>query len=603
MAIEEIVQSLKADIIAGKIHPEGKLPPERELQTRYGVGRGTIREALKVLKGMGLIEIRKGRGGGAFLSPNAAETASESMAGFFKVEEFDIRGFTEFRKMIEPKIIFFAASNRTDGDIGKIKAAIDLLNTETASLDIFANATEAFFKALAEATQNDYLIAFYQPILRILSQTAKMVYEIPKCMETSRYFYTEICKCVENGEPGKGEMIAESYLVQIDNYVRTAKQYGISIGRRKGTIKWGIIQDLSSATVDYGKQSAMGLIDAARFVNENGGINGRKLELLVHDDKYLLAEGANVYQRFRDEEQVFGIYAQSTGTNQAIAPQAMEDRIFMFSGAPSAKLCDALNYPLYFCIYPTYSDMARVAIKHIRDTWINDTRNPRLVFIFPDNPYGRDPLDAAKRYARRLNVDVGPDRIIDWPTIDTSEQLTAMQAYDPDFVFISSTAKNAVNIFKDAHRLGIRSQFICNIRVFNEELLRLGTTIVEGALGVQPLAFYGEKVPGMSKIVKAHDKWHPYHYPTLIYVEGWANILVLAAALKNADDAGELTPEGLKNAFERFRDFDTGGLTPPISYFENDHRPTAKSRISRISNEAFIPVSDDIDVGRTPEFL
>lgn len=366
-------------------------------------------------------------------------------------------------------------------------------------------------------------------------------------METSQYFYTQIVEAIDNREPGKGEIVSESYLIQIENYVKNSRRYGISIGGQKKTIRWGVIQDLTSATVDYGKQSAMGLIDAARYVNENGGINGKKLELIVHDDKYLIAEGEKIYQRFRDEDNVFGIYAQSTGTNQS--------------------------------------------------------RNPRMVYLFPDNPYGRNPLEAAKSYAKKLDVEVGPDQIINWPTIDTSAQLTAMQEYDPDFAYISSTAKKAVSIFKDAHRLDIKTKFICNMRVFNEELIRLGMSTVDGALGIQPLAFYGEKVPGMEKIVKSHDKWHPYHYPTLIYVEGWANVLVLAAALKVADDAGELSPEGLKNAFENFRNFSTEGLTPPISYFENDHRATTETRLFKISNDTFTPISDYIDVGRTPGFL
>ncbi|MBT3179013.1 MAG: ABC transporter substrate-binding protein, partial [Desulfobacula sp.] len=192
--------------------------------------------------------------------------------------------------------------------------------------------------------------------------------------------------------------------------------------------------------------------------------------------------------------------------------------------------------------------------------------------------------------------------IINWPTIDASEQLTAMQEFDPDFAIISSTAKNAVSIFKDAHRLGIKTKFICNIRVFNEELIRLGTSTVEGALGIQPLAFYGEKVPGMEKIIRAHDKWHPYHRPTLVYVEGWANILVLSAALKIADNAGELNAPGLKKAFEQFENFDTEGLTPLINYSKTDHRPTTETRIYKIQNHKFIPAVDSISVNRTKSF-
>jgi branched-chain amino acid transport system substrate-binding protein len=603
MVIEEIVKSIKKDIAEGKFRPDRRLPGAKELQEQFGVGRGTIREAIKILEGMGLVWIKKGRNGGVFLTDNSGQLALGSIASTFQLEESKILPFIEFRKMIEPKMTFFAASNRTDVDIKKLKAALEPLDSEAPSLELFVKATELFYNALAAATQNDYFTIFYSQTLGALTQATKLIYEIPKCVETSRYFYTQIVETIDNKEPGKGEIVSESYLVQIGDYIKNAKRLGLSIVGRKKNIKWGIIQDLSNMTVDYGKECAMGLIDAARYVNENGGINGKKLELIVHDDKYLLEEGKRIYQRFRDRHKVFGIYIQATGTNQVIASKAMQDGIFMFSGAPSAELGDPSAFPYYFCIYPTYSDMARVAIKHIRETWTNPNRNPRLVYLFPDNPYGRDPLKAAKIYAKELEVEIGPDQIINWPTIDASTQLTSMQEYNPDFAFISSTAKNAVSIFKDAHRLAIKTKFICNMRVFNEELIRLGATTVEGALGVQPIAFYGQNVPGMNKIVKAHDKWHPYHYPTLLYVEGWANVLILTVALKIADDAGKLTPGGLKKAFESFRNFNTGGLTPPISYFEHDHRATTESRIYKISDGKYIPESDSIDVGRTPRFI
>ncbi len=603
MVIEEIVKSIKKDIAEGKFRPDQRLPVEKVLQEQFSVGRGTIREAIKILEGMGLVWIKKGRKGGVFLTDDSVQLAWASLSSKFQLEESKILSYIEFRKMIEPKMTFFAASNRTGDDIKKIKAALEQFDSEALSLELFAAATEAFYKTLAAATQNNYFVNFYRQTLSALAQATKLVYEIPKCAETSRYFYAQIFEAIENKEPGKGEIVSESYLVQIGDFVKNARQHGIHIAGRKKTIKWGIIQDLSNMTVDYGKQSAMGLIDAARYVNENGGINGKELELIVHDDKYIIEEGEKIYQRFRDEEKVFGIYVQATGTNLKIAHRAMQDEIFMFSGAPSAKLCDPAEFPYYFCIYPTYSDMARIAIKHIRETWTNPDRNPRLVFLFPDNPYGRDPLNASKSYAEELEIEIGPDQIINWPTIDTSAQLSAMQEYNPDFAFISSTAKNAVSIFKDAHRMAIKTKFICNMRAFNEELIRLGSTTVEGALGVQPLAFYGDNVSGMEKIVKAHDQWHPYHYPTLIYIDGWANILVLVAALKMADDAGELSAAGLKKVFEGFRNFNTEGLTPPISFFEHDHRASTKTRVFKISNDAFIPVSDYIDVGRSKRFI
>lgn len=603
MIIEEIVKAIKTDIASGKIGSHEKLPSERKLQELFGVGRGTIREAIKILEGMGLLVIKKGRAGGAFLTPNSNQIASESLANLFKVEESNVLAFIEFRKTMEPKIVFNAALNKTDANLLKLKEAINLLGRETTTRELYITATRNFFEAIAESTQNKYVIAFYNQVVPVLTETAKLIYEIPKTIDLSVHFYSQIYEAIVAGDPAKGEMISDAYLVQIENSVKNAKHFGAPFVRRNGTIKWGVILDLTSITLDYGKQCAMGMIDAARYINENGGINGKKLELIIHDDKYELSEGLKAYKRFRDDEKILGLYIQSTGTNLSIAPMATEDGMFVFTGTTTAKLTNPQKYPNYFSVGPTYSDMVRAATKYIRDTWTVKTRDPKLVFIFPDNVYGRHLLEAGKMYADEIGVEVGPDQIINWPTLDATPQLLLMREFDPDYAFITSTAMNAATILKDSKRLGIRTQFICNLRTFNEDLPRLTMGAAEGTFGVQPVAPYGANVPGMEKIVKCHDKWHPYHHPTLVYVEGWSHILVPMEGCKIADEAGNLTADGIKEAMETFRDFDTGGLVPPLSYFQKDHRATTQTKIFRIEKDRLIPITDYIDVGRDEKYF
>jgi branched-chain amino acid transport system substrate-binding protein len=247
--------------------------------------------------------------------------------------------------------------------------------------------------------------------------------------------------------------------------------------------------------------------------------------------------------------------------------------------------------------------MVCVAIKYIRDTWTVQNRKPKLIFLFPDNVYGRDPLQAGKAYAEELGVEIGPDQIVNWPTLDATPQLFSMQEFGPDYAFITSTAMNAANILKDAKRLGVKAQFICNIRVFNEDLPRLTMGIAEGVLGIQPVAPYGSNVPGMERIIKSHDKWHPYHHPTLVYVEGWTNILVPMEACRIADEAGKLTSDGIKGVLETFRKFDTGGLVPPISYFQDDHRAITQTKIYRIEKGELVAITEYIDIGRDKKYF
>jgi len=601
--VEDIVNVIKKDIAAGKIQPGKSLPSVKELQEALAVGRGSVREAFRILEGMGLVRIKKGRGGGAFLAPNAGRIVSESLASLFKIEESHVLAFIEFRKTIEPKMVFNAALHRTQDDLVRLLEAIELVEENVQTKEFFVSATRTFFETIAQATQNDYNVAFYRHIDPVLAETTRLIYEVPRCVDLSMHFYSQIYECIKAGNPMKAEMISEAYLVQMENSVKSAKNFDIPFVQRARTIKWGAILDLTGTLSDYGKQVAMGMMDAVRYLNERGGINGNNIELVVYDDKYKVTEGVNAFRRLKDDENVTGIHVQSTETTQFLAPASTRERMFMFTSAFTAKLTNPKKYPYHFSLGPTYSDMARVGIKYIRDTWSKSHRNPKVVFMYPDNIYGRDPLEAAKLFADELGVDVGPDQIVNWPTIDAVPQLLLAQEYDPDFIFITSSALNGSNILKDAKRLQIKSQFIGNIRVITENLPIFAMEAAEGVIGVQPFAPFGADVRGMEDLFKYHNKWHPQHQATLAYIEGWLNIVVPAEASRMADDAGKLTAEGLKEAMENIRDFDSGGLLPLLSYFENDHRATTSARILRVDRGRLIPITDCVDVGRGDKYF
>jgi branched-chain amino acid transport system substrate-binding protein len=603
MIIEDIVKAIKSDIAAEKLRPNEKLPTERKLQELFDVGRGTIREALKILVGMGLVTIKKGRGGGAFLTKDASLIVSKNIVDLFKLTESNVLSFLEFRRIIEPRVVTNAALHRVDHNLGKLKEAIDLLGREIQTKELFLTSTRNFFLAIAESTQNEYIVSFYKGTIPLLDEISKILYEIPTCVELSMHFFSQIYEAINDNDPSKGEMMLDAYLVKMENSVKDANNFRVVPGLRKGKIKWGVILDLTGATLDWGKQYAMGMIDAVRYLNENGGINGKTLELIIRDDKYKVSAGKRAYKEFKDDEKVIGIYIQSTGTNLSIAPMATKDRIFMFSGGTTARLSNPRKYPYYFSLGPTYSDMARAGIKYIRETWTIKDRNPKLVFMFPDNIYGRDLLNAAKMYAEEKKVDIGPDQVVNWPTLDTIPQLFSIQEFDPDYILITSTAMNAATILRDSKKVGIKAKFICNNRTFTEDLAKLAMGTAEGVFGIQPVAPYGVNVPGMEKIIKCHNKWHPYHDPSVAYVEGWANILIPMEASKIADRAGDLTADGLKEVMETFRDFDTGGIVPPLSYFKNDHRATTQSKIWQIENGRLDPITDYIDVERDDTYF
>jgi len=368
-------------------------------------------------------------------------------------------------------------------------------------------------------------------------------------------------------------------------------------------VKWGVLIDLSGPTSDWGKNQVKGQLDAMRWVNEHGGINGKELQLIVIDDGYDTAKGVAGYNRLVDSENVPGLYIQSTGTTITLAKKIVADGVATIAASFTSKFQDPKKTPFSFFVSPSYGTMGRIALKWIRTTWKDTSRKPKIVYLYPDNNYGRDILAVCKDYAKKIGVDVGPDQVINWPTKDATVQLTNMSRYDPDYAYITSTAMNGAVILKNAKALGLKTKFISNIRNFEETLIELSGGAAEGTYGVHPIAPYGADVPGMEKVVESHEKWHPGENGTNVYVEGWVNILCVTEALKKADKAGNLTPAGIRTAFETFRNFDTGGLAPPLTFTSTDHRASMAAKMYQVQNGKIVPVSDWIELPRDMEYF
>ncbi|WP_035244626.1 FadR/GntR family transcriptional regulator [Desulfonatronovibrio hydrogenovorans] len=98
---EDIALQIQAAILSGSIVPGERLPSERELQNLFKTGRGVVREAFKVLKHKGLIEIRKGAKGGAYIKNLEVVSVSESFALFLRQNQTDPMHLIEFRESID----------------------------------------------------------------------------------------------------------------------------------------------------------------------------------------------------------------------------------------------------------------------------------------------------------------------------------------------------------------------------------------------------------------------------------------------------------------------------------------------------------------------
>jgi ABC-type branched-subunit amino acid transport system substrate-binding protein len=219
-------------------------------------------------------------------------------------------------------------------------------------------------------------------------------------------------------------------------------------------------------------------------------------------------------------------------------------------------------------------------------------KKPKIVFVGFQDPLSRDFLNEAKEYARGMGLDIGPDIWISEPSSPPA-LLLPMQSYNPDFAYLSLSSKETPPVLQAAKDMNFRNKWICNMKAFDESL-----SPFDGALGVQPIAPFGEDVPGMVGIKEAHQRWHPYDFHTLSYVEGWATIQVIGEALRRSLLNQGSSRDRVKLALESFKDFVVGGLLPPLTITNKDHRPSVESKIVIIKDGKISRYTEFISIGR-----
>ncbi|MEA3363640.1 MAG: GntR family transcriptional regulator [Thermodesulfobacteriota bacterium] len=127
---EDVALQLEVAILSDKIVPGESLPSERDLQTQFQTGRGVIREAIRALKQKGLIEIRKGAKGGAYVKRIEVSNASESLALFLKQNHVDPAHIVEFRESIDQQLSILAIARAEETEKKQLVAQTEELQRE-----------------------------------------------------------------------------------------------------------------------------------------------------------------------------------------------------------------------------------------------------------------------------------------------------------------------------------------------------------------------------------------------------------------------------------------------------------------------------------------
>ncbi len=356
-------------------------------------------------------------------------------------------------------------------------------------------------------------------------------------------------------------------------------------------IRLGVLTDES------GPRRAIGLlrVRAARVffqaLNDDGGINGRRVQLVFADHQSSREIAAQKYLEMRESvlmfEQIFpvaffkgelardGVLASPVARYSTLAG----DRHLVMTGTPyRVEMSNAVDWLAGTLAHP---------------------KGTRIAAVTQADDYGADALAGVEEGARAHGFDLVAKLNFQPADHDYSSQVTALKEAGVDHVFMATTSRATAKIVEGCANIGFAPRFIGNTFAFDPQIIidnpALKPVFEKAWKTSGAFAHWGEDVPGMKSMLDAVGRYAPDQKPDPFFVQGWIQGGIVAEILKRADAGDDLTRPGLIRALDSMTDVDLGGLIPRLS-FGQDHLGRPPSRQTRIFETA-------VDNPRYPDML
>jgi GntR family transcriptional regulator, transcriptional repressor for pyruvate dehydrogenase complex len=213
---EQVAEQLLGQIGARRLKPGDVLPPERELTESFGVGRSSIREALRMLESQGVISALNG---GSFVVADAASPLNSSLRLMFTLDDkAGIHDLFELRRILEVEAAALAAQRHGAGHLEEMDAAIEEMAVSLTDHggERFIDADLHFHLAVAEATGNRLVLHSMQAVRDVVRRALMTVFVIPQSPESAVVEHRAIRAAIASGDPARARQEMTNHLVRVE---------------------------------------------------------------------------------------------------------------------------------------------------------------------------------------------------------------------------------------------------------------------------------------------------------------------------------------------------------------------------------------------------
>ena len=215
-----IADQMEEMMAAGRISHGDRLPAERQLAAHLKVSRSTVREAIRVLEQKGLVEIRRGRKGGAYVRPPVHRLPAEDLGA---LERLSLNQITDFRLTIEGHITALAARTADPTDIRRLKRQLEtaraLMNRGRERVDAYIEADRALHICVAQIAGNPLFTEALDAALVLKPHFCPLLHLNPCLMETNYEDLVGIVGAIEAGSSEAASRATRAHITRFNDAV------------------------------------------------------------------------------------------------------------------------------------------------------------------------------------------------------------------------------------------------------------------------------------------------------------------------------------------------------------------------------------------------
>jgi branched-chain amino acid transport system substrate-binding protein len=359
-------------------------------------------------------------------------------------------------------------------------------------------------------------------------------------------------------------------------------------GVTKDEIVIGTIQDLSGPIVALGKPLRAGMQMRVDEANENGGINGRRLKLVVEDSGYDPKKGVLATQKLLQKDRIFAMVG-TLGTPIVLTsmPLVLDKGVLHLFPLTAARETYEPLHKLKFSSAATYFDQMRAGIPYM----VKQKGYKKVGILYQDDEFGAEVLRGTEQGLKDIGMALAEKTSYKRGATDFASQVAKLKGAGCDLVILGTVFRETIGSIAEARKTGFNADFFGTSALYTRLIHALGGPAMNGLYGMSTVSEpYPDDASKNLRAWVASYKTRAGEDPTVFSVYGYTVIDYFVKALEKAGpNPTQLKVADVLESMKTTRDMFG---SPEYAMSKTNHLATDKSRISQIQNGRWVQVSD-----------